>query len=81
MLFMQGEKDFQATVEKDFNRYKQLLSDKTNATFCLYENLNHAFVTALYDDIAKAKLEYNVERHVEEIVIADIANWMNEICD
>lgn len=81
MLFLQGEKDFQATVEKDFDRYKKILADKNNATFCLYDNLNHAFVTALYDDIAKAKLEYNVERHVEEIVIADIANWIKKICN
>ncbi len=79
MLFMQGEKDFQATVEKDFNAYKQLLSEKTNVTFRLYENLNHAFVPSVYGDIMKAKQEYNVEQHIGEEVIADIANWIVEI--
>lgn len=79
MLIMQGEKDFQATVEKDFNAYKQLLSDKNNITFRLYENLNHAFVPSVYGNIMKAKQEYNIEQHISEEVIADIANWIMEI--
>ena len=76
ILIMQGEKDFQATVEADFSAYKELLSDKENVTFRLYENLNHAFVPAVYGDIMKAKQEYNVEQHVGEDVIADIAHWI-----
>ena len=80
MLFMQGEKDFQATVEKDFKAYKQILIDKNNATFCLYENLNHAFVPSVYGNIMKAKQEYNVEQHIGENVITDIVNWINENC-
>lgn len=78
MLIMQGEKDFQATVEKDFNAYKQLLEDKDNVRFCLYENLNHAFVPYVHGNIMKAKEEYNVEQHIGENVIADIANWIKE---
>lgn len=76
MLIMQGEKDFQATVEKDFNAYKELLADKANVTFRLYENLSHAFVPSVYGDIMKAKQEYNVEQHIGEEVISDIANWI-----
>lgn len=79
MLFLQGEKDFQATVEKDFNAYKQLLSEKTNVTFRLYENLNHAFVPSIFGNIMKAKQEYNVEQHIGEDVIVDIANWIMKI--
>lgn len=78
MLIMQGEKDFQATVEKDFNAYKQLLEDKDNVRFCLYENLNHAFVPSVYGNIMKAKEEYNVEQHIGENVMTDIANWIKE---
>ena len=77
ILIMQGEKDFQATAEKDFAAYKQLLDRKENVTFRLYENLNHAFVPSVYGDIMKAKQEYNVEQHISEEVIADIANWIN----
>ena len=76
VLIMQGEKDFQATPEKDFEAYKRLLSDKNNVKFCLYENLNHAFVPSVYGNIMKAKQEYNVEQHIGEEVIADIANWI-----
>ena len=77
ILILQGEKDFQATTEKDFAAYKQLLAGKENVTFRLYENLSHAFVPSVYGDIMKAKQEYNVEQHISEEVIADIANWIN----
>ncbi len=77
ILIMQGEKDFQATAEKDFAAYKQLLAGRSNVTFRLYENLSHAFVPSVYGDIMKAKQEYNVEQHISEEVIADIANWIN----
>ena len=76
MLIVQGEKDFQVSVEKDFYEYKRLLNDKTNVEFRLYENLNHAFVNYLYSDILKAKQEYNTERHIGEEVISDIADWI-----
>ncbi len=77
ILILQGEKDFQATAEKDFAAYKQLLAGKNNVTFRLYENLSHAFVPSVYGDIMKAKQEYNVEQHIGENVIADIANWIH----
>lgn len=76
VLFMQGEKDFQAKADKDFVAYKELMEGKSNVTFKLYENLNHAFVPSVYGSIAKAKQEYNVEQHIGEDVIADIANWI-----
>lgn len=79
ILILQGEKDFQATADKDFEAYKQLLSGKNNVTFRLYENLNHAFVPSVYGNILKAKQEYKVERHIGEKVIADIANWITAI--
>ena len=80
ILIMQGEKDFQATAEKDFAAYKQLLAGRSNVTFRLYENLSHAFVPSVYGDIMKAKQEYNVEQHISEAVIADIENWINSAC-
>ena len=76
IFIMQGEKDFQATVEKDYNAYKELLADRENVTFKLYENLSHAFVPSVYGDIMKAKQEYNIEQHIGEEVISDIANWI-----
>jgi len=78
ILIMQGEKDFQATVHKDFAACKQLLSGKSNVTFRLYENLNHAFVPSVYGNIMKAKQEYSIEQHIAEEVIGDIANWIKQ---
>ena len=76
LLIMQGDKDFQVTVEKDFNLYKEILKDKANVTFKLYENLNHAFVPSVYGNIMKARKEYNVKQHICDYVIDDIASWI-----
>lgn len=82
MLIMQGEKDFQVKADKDFEAYKEILKDRKNVTFKLYKNLNHAFVESVYGSISKAKQEYNVEQHIGENVIADIADWikMSIVC-
>lgn len=76
MLFLQGDKDFQVSVEKDFNLYKEILKDKENLTFELYEGLNHCFVPYLYENIKDAKKEYAKERHIRQDVIDDIADWI-----
>ena len=81
MLIMQGEKDFQVKADKDFAMYKELLANRKNITFRLYKDLNHAFVKSVYGVISKAKQEYNVEQHIDETVIADIANWIKEITE
>lgn len=80
VLILQGEKDFQATVEKDFKAYQKLLAGKDNVTFKLYEGLNHAFVPSIYGELMKAKQEYNVEQHIGEHVITDIAQWIFKVC-
>lgn len=77
ILILQGEKDFQATAERDFAAYQQLLNGKENVTFRLYENLSHGFVPSVYGDIMKAKQEYKIEQHISETVIADIADWIH----
>lgn len=79
MLIMQGSKDFQVKVDKDFGAYKELLAGKSDVTFKLYEGLNHAFVPSVYGEISKAKKEYNVEQHIGEEVISDIANWIKSV--
>ena len=76
VLIMQGEKDFQATPEKDFAAYKELLKDKENVTFKVYANLNHLFVNSVYGNIMKAMKEYKLEQHIGETVIKDLADWI-----
>ncbi len=76
VLILQGEKDFQVKADRDFTAYQDLLKDKPNVTFRLYEGLNHAFVPTVYGTITKAKKEYSVEQHIGEAVISDIAHWI-----
>jgi uncharacterized protein len=78
-LILQGEKDFQVSLEKDFYGYKNLLGDMPNATFKLYANLNHLFMPSVYGNILKAKKEYKVAQHVDKQVINDISNWILSI--
>ena len=77
ILVMQGGKDFQVKANVDFALYQKLLAEKSNASFKLYENLNHCFVPSVYGDITKAKQEYAVEQHIGETVIRDIADWIH----
>jgi len=75
MLFMQGEADFQVYPEVDFEMWKELLKGKDNATFQLYEGLNHLFMpTTGVRDIS----DYSVKSKVDEKVILAIAEWVKE---
>lgn len=76
VLILQGDADFQVSVKKDYELYQQICDGKENVSFKLYEGLNHAFVSYISKDIAKAKNEYNVERHIPEYVIMDMVEWM-----
>ncbi len=81
VLIMQGDKDFQVKADVDFVMYKEILKGREDVTFKLYENLNHAFVNSVYGTISKAKQEYNVEQHIGENVIADIAGWIKTVTE
>ncbi len=78
VLILQGGKDFQVLAEDDFKKLQELLAERNNTVFKLYPELNHVFVNAIYDDILKASKEYNVERHIGEDVIRDIASFILE---
>ncbi|MFT9816602.1 helix-turn-helix domain-containing protein [Lysinibacillus sp. NPDC056185] len=81
IFILQGEKDFHVSVEKDFNGYKRILGDRTNVTYKLYLNLNHAFMPFVYGEIRKAKKEYKVAQHVDQQVINDIADWIHSVSE
>jgi len=76
VFILQGDKDFQVSVEKDFDGYKKLLGEKPNVTFNLYPNLNHLFMPYVYGEILKMKKEYRVAQHIDKQVLADIADWI-----
>ena len=78
VLVMQGGKDFQVKADVDYRLYQELLKAHPDATFRLYENLNHCFVPFVYGRIDKAKQEYKVKQHIGEDVISDIADWIRK---
>ena len=80
LLILQGEKDVQVRPDVDFSAYQELLKDRCNVTFRLYEGLNHAFVPAVCGKISKVMKEFSKEQHIGETVIADIAGWIRENC-
>ena len=79
VFVMQGDGDFHVSVEHDFEEYKRILQNHPNATFKLYEGLNHVFMPTVYGDIKKAKKEYSKPQNVADHVIEDIANWITTI--
>lgn len=72
-LIMQGDKDFQVNSEKDFGLWKELLADKENVEFKLYEGLNHLFMPS---DGTMNITEYDKAANVDDSVIADMADWI-----
>ena len=76
IFVLQGDKDVHVSVENDFNKYKEILGDRANASFKLYPGLNHLFMPSIYGSINKVMKEYKVPQKVEEYVVDDIANWV-----
>ena len=71
MLFLQGERDYQVTMQ-DFAMWKLGMFGKSNVTFRSYPSLNHCFM----EGIGKSTpMEYNHPGRVSEKVIKDIAEW------
>jgi dienelactone hydrolase len=72
MLILQGERDYQVTME-DFQGWKNALSSHANVVFKSYPSLNHLFM----EGEGKAKpSEYEKTGHVSQMVIDDIADWI-----
>ena len=76
ILVLQGEKDVQVSVKRDFRRYQELLDGNPKASFRTYPGLNHLFMKSLYGTISEVGKEYETAQHIEEAVIGDIAHWI-----
>lgn len=75
ILIMQGEDDFQVFYEKDFAAWRDLLSNKENATLVSYKNLNHFFIR--YEGKDKGTIEeYHHPGKVSKQVTNDIGTWI-----
>jgi fermentation-respiration switch protein FrsA (DUF1100 family) len=73
VLVLQGRRDYQVTVEDDYQQWQSALRGKGNVQFWLYERLNHLFIAG---DGPSTPLEYMVPGNVDEQVIDDIAAWV-----
>ncbi len=75
MLLLQGERDYQVTLNEDFQGWRNILTQKKNATFKSYPKLNHLF---LEGEGISTPIEYQFPSHIPEVVINDIGNWVKK---
>ena len=72
MLILQGERDYQVTME-DFAGWTKALGSRKDVTFISYPKLNHLFIEG------KGKstpAEYSAPGNVAKVVVDDIAKWI-----
>jgi len=72
LLILQGGRDYQAPPV-DFERWMEQLAGRSNVTFKLYPKLNHLFIAG---EGKSTPDEYAKPGHVDERVVADIAEWV-----
>ena len=76
MLIQQGKKDVQVYAGIDFVQWKNLLEDRDNCHFRLYENLNHCFIKSKGNNILNPTGDYWIQDNVDEIV--NVILWCQE---
>jgi dienelactone hydrolase len=72
MLVLQGERDFQVTMQ-DFGLWKSALTDSKNVTFHSYPALNDLFIAG---EGKGSPAEYHNAGNVSPAVVDDIAAWL-----
>ncbi|MFD1065605.1 alpha/beta hydrolase family protein [Oceanobacillus locisalsi] len=77
LLILQGEADFQVTMENDFAAWEDIFENEAQATLKSYPNLNHNFILSQGENKGTVE-EYNIPGHVDEQVITDISQWIKE---
>lgn len=76
IFVLQGDKDVQVSIEKDFSEYQEILKNHSNAKCKLYPGLNHLLMKAIYGTIKDVLEEYKVPQTVDGIVLKDVAEWI-----
>jgi len=72
LLILQGKRDYQVTMT-DFVRWNETFFGSASVTLKTYPTLNHLFIAGTG---VPTNVEYSVEGHVAEEVVADIATWI-----
>lgn len=73
LYFLQGERDYQVTVEADFDTWQAELAEREATAFEVYDGLNHLFQ---YGEGRSVPEEYTLYNPVDPAVIDDIADWL-----
>lgn len=76
LYFLQGERDFQASLEDDFGVWQSELDDRSGTDFDSYDGLNHLFMPVEGPGVA---FEYRVRNNVDSQVVTDLANWIETV--
>ncbi len=74
MLILQGERDYQVTMQ-DFKNWQAALSSRSDGQFKSYADLNHLFMTGTGQSTPQ---EYQTAGSVARAVIDDIASWVKQ---
>lgn len=72
---LQGERDYQVTIDGDFSQWQEALAGKSNVQFNRYSKLNHLFMPGTGKPGFQ---EYMKENHVAKPVVADITSFIIE---
>jgi uncharacterized protein len=75
MLFLQGESDYQVTVD-DYNIWQNVLKDNNKVTFRLFSGLSHNMITSAGKPSPD---DYKTPANVSPLVIGAIADWVKKL--
>lgn len=79
LLILQGESDFQVSVEKDFEAWKSAIGAENEiVSYRSYEGLNHLFLESKGDNMGTIA-EYNEPGHIPAMVLDDIMVWIQTL--
>ncbi|TYL40341.1 alpha/beta hydrolase [Natronococcus pandeyae] len=76
LYFLQGERDFQASLEDDFGVWQSELDDRSETSFDSYDGLNHLFMPVEGPGVA---FEYRVRNNVDPQVVDDLTDWIEAV--
>jgi len=75
-LIIQGLDDFAVDVVHDYTAWQELFEGRDNATFKLYEGLNHFLFPSQGYEYEDWEKEYGAPGYTDEQVLADIVEWI-----
>lgn len=75
MLILQGNNDFETVPEKNYYEYQEVLNNRNNVSYKLFDGLSHIFTPS--DDKSFNMGVYDAPQNVRGDVIFEITKWMN----